>query len=92
MPPIDVGDDVGEGPPRRHDLRLAARRFTQGAGQAQDVQVASAAMDPSAIEPNATARIVVAFKMPDQQRGQRFTVGLREKNGSRHVQLDNLGL
>src|ERR1700730_704114 len=35
------------------DLKL------QGAGQAQDVQVASAAMDPSAIEPNATCRIAV---------------------------------
>ena len=64
----------------------------KGAGQSQDVQVASAAMDPAAIEPNATARVVVAFKMPDQQRGQQFTVGLREKNGSRHVQLDNLSL
>src|SRR2546421_3629650 len=64
----------------------------QGSGQAQDVQVASAAMDPSAIEPNATGRVVVAFKMPDQQRGQQFTVALREKNGSRHVQLDNLAL
>ena len=57
-----------------------------------DVQVASAAMDPSAIEPNATGRVVIGFKMPDQQRGQQFTVGLREKNGSRHVQLDNLAL
>ena len=64
----------------------------QGSGQALDVQVASAAMDPSAIEPNATARIVVAFKMQDQQRGQQFTVALREKNGNRHVQLDSLGL
>ena len=64
----------------------------QGSGQTQDVQVASAAMDPSAIEPNATGRVVVAFKMPDQQRGQQFTVALREKNGSRHVQLDNLAL
>ena len=61
-------------------------------GQTQDVQVASAAMDPSAIEPNATGRVVIAFKMPDQQRGQQFTVALREKNGSRHVQLDNLAL
>ena len=64
----------------------------QGAGATQDVQVASAAMDPAAIEPNATGRIVVGFKMPEQQRGQQFTVGLRERNGSRHVQLDNLSL
>ena len=64
----------------------------QGSGHTQDVQVASAAMDPSSIEPNAIGRIVVAFKMPDQQRGQLFAVGLREKNGNRHVQLDNLAL
>ena len=64
----------------------------QGSAQAQDLQVASAAMDPSAIEPNATAKIVVAFKTPDQQRGQQFVVALREKNGSRHVQLDHLPL
>jgi uncharacterized protein (TIGR02268 family) len=64
----------------------------QGSGPDQDVQVASAAMDPNAIEPNATGRIVVAFKVPDQQRGQQFIIGLHEKNGSRHVQLDNLGL
>ena len=64
----------------------------QGDGQTQDVQVASAAMDPSAIEPSAAAKIVVAFKTPGQQRGQRFTVALREKNGSRHIQLDNLPL
>ncbi len=64
----------------------------QGDGQAQDVQVSSAAMDPSAIEPSATAKIVVAFKTPGQLRGQHFTVALREKNGSRHVQLDNMPL
>jgi uncharacterized protein (TIGR02268 family) len=64
----------------------------QGSGSNQDVQVASAAMDPPAIEPNATGRIVVGFKVPEQQRGQQFSVGLREKNGSRHVQLDNLSL
>ena len=70
----------------------AAAVTLEGAAQKQDVQVASAAMDPPAIEPDAIARIVVAFKTPEQQRGQDFVVTLKEKNGNRHIQLDNLHL
>ena len=66
-----------------------------GAGQAVDLEVASGAMDPPAIEPSPTilGKVVVAFKTPTQQQAtQRFSVLLREKNGSRHVQLDSLEL
>ncbi len=67
----------------------------QGAGQAVDLEVVSGVMEPTAIEPSATltGRVVVAFKTPGQQQAtQRFSVLLREKNGSRHVQLDSLEL
>lgn len=66
----------------------------QGAGQAIELEVASSAMDPPSIDtsPAVTGRVVVAFKTPVQQQGQRFTVMLRERNGARHVQLDSLEL
>ena len=66
----------------------------QGGGQAMDLEVASAGMEPPTIDtsPTVYGRVVVAFKTPVQQQGQRFTITLRERNGSRHVQLDSLEL
>jgi hypothetical protein len=72
----------------RAEIRL------QGAGQAIDIEVAAAAMEPATLDmnPSTVGKVVVAFKTPVQQQGQRFTIGLRERNGSRHVQLDSLEL
>ncbi len=63
-----------------------------GSGQSIDVQVVSFQMDMTAIAPNETGKVVVAFQTPPQGSNNSFSLQLLEKNGSRHVRLDGLSL
>jgi uncharacterized protein (TIGR02268 family) len=63
-----------------------------GGGQVVDIQVASFQMDPAALGPNESGKVVVAFKTPPQGSTASFRLQLLEKNGSRHVTLDGLSL
>ena len=63
-----------------------------GGGQSMDVRVVSFQMDTTAIAPNETGRVVVAFQTPAQGSSNSFSLQLLEKNGSRHVRLDGLSL
>lgn len=61
-------------------------------GSEADAKVATWAQDVSPIPPDEVARLVVAITTPTQDTGQRFTVRLLEKAGSRHVSLEDLKL
>ena len=63
-----------------------------GSGQSMDVQVVAYQTDTTAIAPNETGKVVVAFSTPPQGSSNSFSLQLLEKNGSRHVKLDGLSL
>jgi uncharacterized protein (TIGR02268 family) len=63
-----------------------------GGSQSIDVPVAIFRMDTTAISPNETGKLVVAFQTPPQGSGNSLSLQLLEKNGSRHVRLDGLSL
>ncbi len=63
-----------------------------GSGEAVDAKVEAFVSEFNSLPPGEMQRIVVAFKTPEQQTGQSYTVALFEKNGNRHVQLENLSL
>ena len=57
-----------------------------------DVKVIDAILDASPLTPDETAKLVVIFAIPAQEKRQKFDVKLLEKNGNRHVTLDGLEL
>jgi uncharacterized protein (TIGR02268 family) len=63
-----------------------------GDGTTNDLKVAAFSSDTATLNPDETQKLVVAFPTPPQGVNQRFTLSLFEKNGNRHVRLDNVSL
>ena len=63
-----------------------------GESQAADVKVMLHAAELSTLPPGETERIVIVFNTPRQDAQHRFNVSLLEKNGNRHVRLEDLSL
>ena len=62
-------------------------------GQSQaDVKVMLHAAELSALPPGETEKVVIVFNTPRQDAQQRFNVSLLEKNGNRHVLLEDVNL
>ena len=57
-----------------------------------DVPVLAFETDVPVLQPNETARLVVAFRSPPPASSERFRLQLLEKNGTRHVRLEGLSL
>ena len=57
-----------------------------------DLPVLATEMDLPAIGPNETARLVLAFRTPATGKGERITLQLLERNGTRTIRLEGLGL
>ena len=70
----------------RAEVRLA------GKGPGTSVKVLSAVSEMPALPPDIQEKVVVAFNTPARERDQGFTLSLFEKDGSRHVLLENLDL
>lgn len=68
----------------RAEVKLA------GKGPATSVKVLSAVTEMPALPPDVQEKVVVAFNTPARERDQGFTLSLFEKDGSRHVLLENL--
>ena len=63
-----------------------------GDNQTADVKVAGLSADMASLTPGETMKLVVAFPTPPQSLNQRVALSLFEKNGNRHVRLENVGL
>lgn len=63
-----------------------------GGGSATDAKVLNVAQELNSIPPGETSKLVVGFATPLQTVGQRFTLRLVEKAGSRHVEMTDLSL
>jgi len=61
-----------------------------GAAAAADVKVTSVEQELNVIPPGEMSKMVIAFRMPQLESSQRFTLRLFEKNGSRHFELTDL--
>ncbi len=68
------------------EVRLA------GSGPAASVKVLSALAELTTLPPDVEEKVVVAFTTPIRERNQGLTVSLFEKDGGRHVVLENLDL
>jgi len=65
----------------------------QGGGATEDLKVSAAVAEKMvALQPDETVRLVVAFPTPNQSATHRFVIALREKDGNRHVRLDDVDL
>jgi uncharacterized protein (TIGR02268 family) len=63
-----------------------------GQPQTSDVKVLLHASEFTALQPGETEKVVVVFNTPKQDVQHRFNVSLLEKNGNRHVRLEDLNL
>jgi hypothetical protein len=63
-----------------------------GQPQASDVKVMLHAAELSALPPGETEKVIIVFNTPKQDVQNRFNVSLLEKNGNRHVRLEDLNL
>jgi len=63
-----------------------------GEGSTSDLKVSAFASDTATLNPDEVQKLVIAFPTPPQSVGHRFTLALFEKNGNRHVRLDNVSL
>lgn len=70
----------------RAEVRLS------GKGPAASIKVLSAVPELVSLPPDVEEKVVVAFATPVRERDQAFTVSLFEKDGGRHVVLENLDL
>ena len=62
----------------------------EGGGEVADLRVLAAAAEPQTLAPGEPGRVALALPPLPRGRGQRFTVTLREKEGSRHAVLEGL--
>jgi hypothetical protein len=60
----------------------------KGGSDAAALKVVTFDTDLKAVPPEETAKVVIAFETPAQQPGQRISLTLLEKGGSRHAALD----
>src|SRR5215471_4300944 len=63
-----------------------------GQSQPSDVKIMLHAAELSALPPGESEKIVIVFNTPKQDVQHRFNVSLFEKNGNRHVRLEDLNL
>jgi hypothetical protein len=63
-----------------------------GGSRTADVKVLAAVPELHALPPDVEERVVVAFATPQRERNQKMTLALFEKDGARHVVLENLDL
>lgn len=63
---------------------------TGGGGGAQDLKISSFATEFQTLSPDTSMKVVVAYQTPNLAVGTRFTVLFTERDGNRHVKLDNL--
>lgn len=61
-----------------------------GSSAAVDVKVTSVEQELNVIPPGEMSKMVIAFRMPQLESSQRFTLKLFEKNGSRHFELTDM--
>lgn len=61
-----------------------------GSAAAADVKVTSVEQELNVIPPGEMSKMVIAFRMPQLEASQRFTLKLFEKNGSRHFELTDM--
>lgn len=61
-----------------------------GSSAAVDVKVTSVEQELNVIPPGEMSKMVIAFRMPQLESSQRFTLKLFEKNGSRHFELPDM--
>jgi uncharacterized protein (TIGR02268 family) len=66
----------------RSELKL------RGGSETSVLKVVAFDTDLKSVAPGETAKVVVAFETPTQQSGQRVSVTLLEKGGSRHVTME----
>ena len=64
----------------------------QGGGATEDLKVSAAVAEMVALQPDETERLVIAFLTPNQSATHRFVLSLHEKDGNRHVRLDDVAL
>jgi uncharacterized protein (TIGR02268 family) len=64
----------------------------QGGGRADDLKVSSFSGDMPALHPDETQKLVIAFPTPAQGINNRFVLSLKEKDGNRHVRLEDVAL
>jgi len=64
----------------------------RGDSATEDLKVSAAVAEMVALQPDETERLVVAFPTPNQSATHRFVISLHEKDGSRHVRLDDVAL
>jgi hypothetical protein len=58
----------------------------------QDVKVRHVATEQPALGPNETEKVIISFQAPQTTTEHSFTVSLFEKNGNRHVRLEDVSL
>jgi uncharacterized protein (TIGR02268 family) len=63
-----------------------------GRGSRSDVKVLAAVPELHALAPDIEEKVVVAFATPQREKDQTMTLSLFEKDGARHVVLENLDL
>ncbi len=63
-----------------------------GSAESGDVQVKSAVAENTSLPPDTSERVVVSFPTPALGRGQKVTLTLHERDGSRRVALERLEL
>jgi len=63
-----------------------------GDGTSTDLKVSTFSSDLATLNPDDTAKVVVVFRSPPQGVNQRFVLSLFERNGNRHVRLENVSL
>jgi len=63
-----------------------------GSSQTVDVKVMLHSAELPALPPGETERVVIVFNTPKQDVQHRFNISLLEKNGNRHVRLEDLNL
>ncbi|HEY8210299.1 MAG TPA: DUF2381 family protein [Myxococcaceae bacterium] len=64
----------------------------QGGGATEDLKVSASVAEMATLQPDETERVVIAFPTPSQGTDHRFVLSLREKDGARHVRLDDVAL
>ena len=63
-----------------------------GGGESQDVKVRHVATEQPALAPGEVEKVVISFQTPQSTTEHSYTVSLFEKNGNRHVKLQDVSL
>lgn len=61
-------------------------------GESQDVRVRQVATEQPSLAPGDTEKIVLSFQTPQTNTEHSYTLSLTEKNGNRHVKLEDISL